>query len=468
MLHRVILSGLRGIAASIVYPLAERIEGRAIRQKALIMASAMAYPLPERRAESWAALIEIVHFAAANVPYYRDLFARIRFVPGKLLVDPRYLQDIPYLTKEIILREGERMLRDNHNHFRKHACKTGGSTGASAHIFYDQEAADWSSAITRQARATLGNTHFRSELHFASKFPDAFPLRDRLREYVKCLAMNRYNIFLSSYDPDELEAIWRKINLVRPYLVHAHPSTIYHLALHVRDCHGPSRAFRIFESSGEILDQRQRETISQVFLCDIINRYGLAEIGVVAYQINRHDPSLVVFESFVWPEVAPSEGTDDLPHHPGTRVGELILTGLKNRMMPLIRYRSGDVATLAETPQGLVIRELVGRVHDVVDIGGRRVPTHFIQDVLDRVGGIKTFQIAVRHNRPTLRLVPEKAAEIEAIRKRIRGWWGDSLEVEFIDASQLILQGWRSKFRQLVPPLPGDENSPPAIALLAP
>jgi phenylacetate-CoA ligase len=272
--------------------------------------------------------------------------------------------------------------------------------------------------------------------------------------------MNRYNIFFSSYDTDELETIWRKINLVRPYLVHAHPSTIYHLALHVRDHHGPSRAFRVFESSGEVLDKRQREIISQVLLCDVINRYGLAEIGVVAYQINQQDPSLLVSDFFAWPEIAPSDGTDDLPHDCDARVGELVLTALRNRMMPLIRYRSGDIATFVETPQGFVIRELMGRVHDVVEISGRLVPTHVIQDILDRIDGIKSFQIVVTNEKPTLRLVPDEGAEIETIQQRIRHWWGDNLTVEFIDTSQLMLQGWRTKFRQLVRTLPADGGSP--------
>src|SRR5262245_41525193 len=108
MVHRHFVTGVRGIAASIVYPLAEQIEGRRITTKVCAIASAMVCPFTERREKSWAALINTVRFAARKVPYYRDLFARIRFVPDKLLVDPRYLHDIPYLTKDIILHEGGR------------------------------------------------------------------------------------------------------------------------------------------------------------------------------------------------------------------------------------------------------------------------------------------------------------------------------------------------------------------------
>src|SRR5258705_246283 len=110
MLHRDLVNRFRGIAAVIAYPLAERFEGRDVRSKRRALASAMARDFAERRQQSWAALVDLVRFAAVNVPYYRDLFARIRFDPDKLTNDPRYLQDIPYLTKDLFESEGDRLL----------------------------------------------------------------------------------------------------------------------------------------------------------------------------------------------------------------------------------------------------------------------------------------------------------------------------------------------------------------------
>jgi hypothetical protein len=89
-----------------------------------------------------------------------------------------------------------------------------------------------------RTRAGIGKKHFHSELHFASRFPDKFPLRDRLREHAKCFAMNRYNLFFSDFEPASLDAIWRRLRLIRPHLVHGHPSTMYQLALHI---HGRRR-----------------------------------------------------------------------------------------------------------------------------------------------------------------------------------------------------------------------------------
>jgi phenylacetate-CoA ligase len=456
MSYRRVLSGLRGaLSARLAYPIAERVTGRDIRSKRRSFASEMALPFAERRQRSWTALVDLVRFAGAHVPYYRDLFARIRFDPERLTRDRRYLQDIPYLTKELIHHEGERLLRDDHANHRKHVSKTGGSTGISAQIVYDQDAADWSSAVTRFARSTIADggttdSTARSELHFATRFPDAFPLADRLREHVKCFAMNRTNIFFSSLDPDELKAMWRRIKVVRPYLVHAHPTTIFHLALFAEERGYADRLFEVFESSGELLESKQRETIARVFGCRVIDRYGLAEAGIVAYQTDGSDPALLVFDPFCWPEVAEIEDDDKLTHVDGTAGGELVITPLRNRMMPLIRYRTGDLATLGETARGFVLDQMIGRTHDVVEFAGRRMPTHCIQDILDRVGGIRRFQVEVTRSRPILRIVPEPNGDTETIRNRLAGWWGDDVELQFISLSELKLQGSRSKFRHLV------------------
>ena len=106
----------------------------------------------------------------ARVPYYRDLFHSIGFDPASLHRSADYLADIPVLTKDIIREQGERLLRDDHASYRAHASKTGGSTGPSAVIMYDQDAADWTSGVIRYARERIGAGATRSEVHFSSRF----------------------------------------------------------------------------------------------------------------------------------------------------------------------------------------------------------------------------------------------------------------------------------------------------------
>ena len=84
-------------------------------------------------------------------------------------------------------------------------------------------------------------------------------------------------------------------------------------------------------------------------------------------------------------------------------------------------------------------------------LAGKPLPTHYIQDVLDRVGGIREFQIQMRNDKPVFRLVPEDGADTSAIKERIASWWADAVDVEFIALDALIRVGARQKFRHVVP-----------------
>jgi phenylacetate-CoA ligase len=130
---------------------------------------------------------------------------------------------------------------------------------------------------------------------------------------------------------------------------------MHQLALHLSSRSDLGKAFRIFESSGELLAEHQRATISRVFQCDIVNRYGLAEVGIVAYQTGQLNPRMLVLDPAAWPEIALVDETNEFFSFHKGRLGELVLTATKNRMMPLIRYRTGDLAVLSETPCGFAI-----------------------------------------------------------------------------------------------------------------
>jgi len=454
---RTFYNEVRGIVGSVaVFPVAERLEKRKIRAKQATLAVEMSRPFAERRRSSWNRLVDTVRFAGANVQYYRDLFRSISFDPELLKRDAGYLAEIPLLTKDIIREQGERLLRDDHAKWRKHVCKTGGSTGPSTNIIYDQHGADWSSAVTRYARSLIGAGASRPELHLAANFGEVVPIKARMREQIKCLANNRFNVTFSTFAPGELNDIWRRIQAIKPYLVQGHPSTLRQLAVHFEARGIRRRSFEVFESSGEILSAAQREVIARVFGCRVVNRYGLAEAGVVAYQADPDQDDMIVFDPVAWPEVIDVEFGADIPQRAGDHSGELVVTALTNKMMPLIRYRTGDIASLRETQHSFQLKSLMGRVHDVIDVGGIPVPTHHVQDVLDRIGGVREFQIESGPNRPTFRIVPESLAYRTAIEQGLQKRWKNSIHIEFVGLDALKRQGWRSKFRHLVQPVAAD------------
>ncbi|WP_198043622.1 phenylacetate--CoA ligase family protein [Ketobacter nezhaii] len=427
-------------SAYLAYPMAERHEKRMVREKLRELRRHYALSLPERLDISRKSLANIVTYAGQYVPYYRELFKEYHFNPDKLEKDTAYLNDLPVLTKDIIREQGERMLSQSLAELRHYGCKTGGSTGLSAVIYYDQSSADYSSAVTQFCREQVGNTKRQPELHFACRFPDVDYDKWPIKEDFKCFAMNRSNIFFDRLDDAGLQEIWATMQRRHPYMAHAHPSTMYALACYIERTMGTAKAFEVFESSGELMEDYQRQKIAQALQCRVVNRYGLAELGVMAYEVAADSPDMRVLESEGWPE-----------SRQGPQGHELIFTGFRNQLMPLIRYQTGDLAEVVQDSSGYYLSNIVGRIHDVVNLAGVDYATHTIQDMLDhRVGGIQEFQIDTRGAKPLLKIVPESHADQNEISRKVAQYWGTAFELDFVGHEDFVRVGRHAKFRHVV------------------
>jgi phenylacetate-CoA ligase len=436
---------VKGLASALVaYPIAEHMEKRVVHPKLCELRRHYRIPFARRIRLAQDRLVNTLIHAQHHVPYYKDLFAQLAFDPERVRHDVGYLQDLPFLTKDIIREQGVRLHSSRIQDTRHSVCKTGGSTGLSCVVYYDQEAVDYSAAVTLYGRERIGKAKHLSELHFACRFPDAIVPKWPSREDFKCFAMNRSNVFFNRLDDVGLEEIWQTLNRRRPYLLHSHPSTIHALACYVERQYGSGQAFQIFESSGEMLTTVQREKIASVLRCKVVNRYGLAEFGVIAYELNGPATGAQLLDSEGWPESHPVEDDDDGAH-------ELVFTGFRNTLMPLIRYRTGDLASVEQRSDGFYMADIVGRIHDLVPINGIAHPTHNIMDMLDhRVGGIQEFQIDLRGTRPTLRIVPEANADPAHIQAKIHEFWGAGFDVKFVGSDEFIRVGRHQKFRHVV------------------
>jgi phenylacetate-CoA ligase len=425
----------------IAYPIAERIEGRCVTTKLTQLKKYYNKPFNLRLKSIEDRLIHMLNFAGEHVPYYQDLFKQCKFNPENIRRDIRYLNTLPYLTKDIIREQGSRMLSQPLDQINYDVCKTGGSTGPSSIIYYSKEASDYSAATTLYARESIGKFKWRHAIHFACQFPGEKETFWPNREDYKCFAMNRSNILFGSLDDEELSKIWLVIKRRLPYMVHAHPSTIYALACYAERNKLNKKIFDIFESSGELLQSYMKDKIEKVFKCTIIDRYGLAELGVIAYQLNKASSLMKILDSEVWPETyINDEG-----------YSELVLTGFRNYLMPLIRYRTGDYAELKQTSDGFYLDRIIGRIHDIIEIQGSTYPTHHIMDILDhRIRDIEEFQIDLRATLPILKIVPKPLIDLDLHRKKIEAYWPNTFDIQYVNFQDLIRVGKHQKFRHVV------------------
>lgn len=140
----------------------------------------------------------------------------------------------------------------------------------------------------------------------------------------------------------------------------------------------------------------------------IFDHHGMTEVGPVTHEDPQHPGNLIVLERSFYAEVIDPETLVPLPE--GEK-GELVLTTLRRRACPLLRYRTGDLVCALRTPSGLTLAGgILGRVDDMVVVRGVNVYPSAVEQVIREFPEIGEFRVTL----DLLSTLPELSVEIEA------------------------------------------------------
>jgi phenylacetate-CoA ligase len=153
-----------------------------------------------------------------------------------------------------------------------------------------------------------------------------------------------------------------------------------------------------------------REKLGTVWGARVFDHYGLTEIGPVAVESHDAPGTMDILENDYYAEVLnPETGS---PAAPG-ETGELILTNLGRYGSPLIRYRTGDVVRLANTP-GTHSRNwrrldggILGRADDMIQVRGNNIYPSAIESIVRRFPGVAEYRVRVNNHDPLADLLLE-------------------------------------------------------------
>ena len=321
-------------------------------------------------------LRRLLHHAQAHVGYYRELFQRAGITPESI----RTLDDlrrIPVLTKQA-LRENLYfdLLSDNHDKRKIQKIVTSGSTGEPLALFADRFQLDMRWANT-----------WRNVEWTGYRFPDrqvrlwhstiGLKPRQALKEHLDALLSRRK--FFSVFALDD-QALRRYVGYVRrrqPALLDGYAEAFNVIATLLKSQPVDGLGAGAIISSAQTLPPETRELVERQFGCRVFDKYGAREFSGIAHECEAHCGYHVNAESYIVEVVR-----DGRPATDG-EVGEVLVTDLNNRCVPLLRYQLGDlaVATSRRCPCGRglpLLERVIGRVQGVVlGTNGRYVPATF-------------------------------------------------------------------------------------------
>ncbi len=416
----------------------------ALRQGTYIVRSLRNERLPPERVQALQnrKLRAMVRHAWSNSSFYHQKFRQASLKPE----DIQTIQDLPKLPptrkSEVQSFGPNQVLARGFSPENTIFEATSGSSGRVLHLYHSPQAYDAYFSFAFRHLWEIGYRPWHRVAYTA--YDPLMPL-----PWEKLGLGRREQIDLSQNDPRRyVEDLLR----IQPDLITAYPSI---LLLVIRSATAQELARirpRAIHLHSELLTQGIRDTIRQAFACDCFDDYSTFEFHHVAYECRHHRYHLVadnVVVEFV---------RDGQPVAPGQE-GEILLTGLTNRAMPLLRYAIGDVGIpsdeICPCGRGFPIMQLIqGRVDDyIVMPSGRRFSPRMVNPVFENLPGIlehvlvqeKLDQIIVHLN-----LAPEHAATTPVlVRQALQNLFAECVDVK-INLAENFERGRTGKLRCIV------------------
>jgi len=405
----------------------------------------------------------ILRRAAADVPYYREQWARRRAAGDRASVE--YLENWPVLGKEALRAAPAAFLADGCDTGEMFYEHTSGTTGKPLHIWLSRETVQaWFALFEARARRWYGvDRHTRWGILGGQLVAPVE--RDRPPFWVWNGSLNQ--LYLSTYHlaPENIAAYVAAIRKHDIRYLLGYPSALYRLARELLDQGLDKPRLQVAIGNAEPLLDHQRETIAAAFDCSARETYGMAEIAAAASDCEQG-------RLHVWPEAGLIEifaDTGDDIVSVG-QSGRLVATGLMNGDMPLIRYETGDRATMAADACACgrslpVLQAIEGRVDDVVVTrDGRHIGR--LDPVFKADLPIIEAQI-IQEDLDTLRVlfVPTATyseADGASLVQRIHDRTGDDMRV-ILEAVEAVPRTTNGKFRAVISRLERPSQAGPAL-----
>jgi phenylacetate-CoA ligase len=287
---------------------------------------------------------ETLRWAVTSVPAYRGLAS----VEDCLRQPEQVLAAMPLVSKSEIKADLSRYLSDAMPVSARLKTFTGGSTSEPMMFYLHKgvtRAREYAFMDDFHARVGLADQDVMLALR-GRTVPSAGKPGGRLWMYEP---IKRQLILSSDHlEPEFMPEYIGALRKWRPTFIDAFPSAIYPLARWLEEHPEPDVTGCI---KGVLLYSEnvygyQMELLRRVFTCPVLKHYGHSERVLMAASMPDDE------RCFFWPQYGRVELVDEHKEsitEPNV-LGEIVGTSFDNRVMPFVRYRTGDMAMWSEKP----------------------------------------------------------------------------------------------------------------------
>jgi phenylacetate-CoA ligase len=342
-------------------------------------------------------LKKIIKHAYFNTKFYNRKLSDAGLHP-KDIKCTEDLMKIPMTTKrELLDNYSSGIISRNHKLSECHIENTSGSGGLKLNVALDYKGKDFCDCVYGRALFAIGYKPWQPMAYF---WPDTKHKKE-FHEYFGLMPKNWISSHIKA--EEQLDILMG----LRPEIIYSFPTTLTVLAKMIesdRTRYGPIRP-RFIVSHAELLAGETRRYLESVFDCPVYNEYGATEFGFrMAWECTErrgmHLDADSIFVEFL-------DG-NFLPVPPG-QSKEMVVTGLVNEAMPLIRYRIGDTGIPSERKcpcgRGLpLVESIEGRKDDYIRLpSGKLISPRALVPLVEQFRDILEFRI-IQHKEDLFRV----------------------------------------------------------------
>jgi len=299
-------------------------------------------------------LEKIIRHCYKNVPFYTDLFNGLKLKPDDIKTR-KDLSKLPFIDKFVVRDNFDKFIAKNKPKWLANKGHTSGTSGTPCKYLRDYSSINFENAALWRQWGLAGDKGFkRITLRGCSIVPVA---QTEPPFWTHNYADNE--LIMSSYHLSEryADAYIAKIKDFNPQILYATPSAAFVLGKMFQYKNQKICLKNVFTSS-ENLSEYYKKFIEDIFSCKVFDWYGQAERVSAIAHCEKGNYHIVEDYSI----------TETIPHEFGH---EVVGTQLHNYIMPLIRYKTGDIIKLSTEKCSCgrnfrLVEEISGRDFDYI------------------------------------------------------------------------------------------------------
>ncbi|MEM5539397.1 phenylacetate--CoA ligase family protein [Olleya sp. AS48] len=327
----------------------------------------------------------IVAFHLEHTPFYNTLCQGI---------DTKDWSALPVLTKANLQQPLANRLSDKYTVKTVHKHKTSGSSGTPFEFAKDNfaHAMTWVAFMQRYSWFNIDLNTSKQARFYGIPLDTNGYYKERLKDWLG----NRFRFSVFDLSDFALNKVLHKFKRTKFNYINGYTSAIVQFAKFLKRnnivlkdvC--PTLTVCIVTS--EMLFDDDKKLLEIQFNIPIVNEYGAAELGLIAFE--DQDDNWIVNTNHLYVEIL-DNNNQPVPYG---QPGKIVITDLYNRAHPFIRYELGDLGQLSikSTLQRPILESLTGRTSDFITLPSGKIAAgltfyYVTKTVMTKDANVKEF-----------------------------------------------------------------------------